>query len=384
MLIELTREQRAMNHRAMIWCFDTSEEVAWIAQANGIDRKHIATFPVLGPAHIGFSPAMERAAISGQGQQFDVLFQTSIWMGNSRATNRWRSKSKKPTVVSVAGALEEYALRRSVWKKRLAMWAYEWRNLSAASCLHATAASEVQSIRNCGLHNPVALIPLGVPATWLGMAGEAQRFRQKMGLPIGKRILLFLSRIHPKKGLDLLFEVMAIIKPELRNTLLVVAGTDDGGYTNALVALARQLQIEESIRFVGPLFGADKRDAFAAADVFVLPSHSENFGIVVPEALGAGVPVLTTRGTPWSEIVDRRCGWCVDVSVNALRDALLDAMSRRKTELAEMGARGKLLVTERYTWRTAAQSFVILYEWLLGHGERPAFVITERFPMRSW
>lgn len=376
-LIGLNCEYRAMNHRATVWSLDSSAELVWVAQATGIDRKNFATFPVLGPAHIGFSPAMERAAISAEGQQFDLLHQISIWTGISRVTKCWRGKSQKPTVVSVAGTLEEYALKRSAWKKRLATWAYEWRNLTAASCLHATATSEVQSIRNFGLRNPVALIPAGVPATWLASVGDPQRFRQKFDLPVGKRILFFLSRIHPKKGLDLLFEAMAIIKPQLENTLLVVAGTDDHGYSNSLKALARHLQIDDSIRFVGPLFGADKRDAFAAADIFVLPTHSENFGIVVPEALGAGVPVLTTRGTPWENLVHQKCGWWVDVEVGALREALLDSMHLPKDELGRMGERGKRLVQEQYTWRIAAERYVILYEWLLGHGERPAFVIVE-------
>lgn len=198
-LVELTREQCVLGQRATIWSLDPPAEAGWVATTNGIAAESIVTFPVWGPAQIGFSPRMERAASTVPGASFDILHQHSIWMGNSRATSCWRAKLKRPTVVALGGTLEAYALKRSAWKKRLATWAYEWQNLTSASCLHATALSELQSIRRWGLTNPVAVIPLGVPLAWLASEGDAERFRRKFALPTEKQILLFLSELIPKK-----------------------------------------------------------------------------------------------------------------------------------------------------------------------------------------
>jgi len=375
-IIELVREQRALDQRATIWSLDTSAEAEWVASANGITANSIVTFPDWGPAQFGFSPKMEREASSPDGATFDILHQHSIWMGNSRATNRWRAKFKRPTVVAICGTLEKYALNRSAWKKKLAGWAYERENLTSASCLHATALSELASIRQFGLANPVAVIPLGVPAAWLASEGNAQRFRHKFAIPMDARILLFLSRIDPKKGLAILLNALAQIRPQIKHEVLVIGGTDRGGYLQEFQALARDLNVDGLVKFVGPLHQTDKRDAFAAASVFVLPTYSENFGIVIAEALGAGVPVLTTTGTPWEEIVTRQCGWWVDPTAEAMRQSLLEAVQTSQNELAQMGARGKLLIEESYNWQIVARRLMLLYCWLLGRGPRPPFVVT--------
>ena len=111
--------------------------------------------------------------------------------------------------------------------------------------------------------------------------------------------------------------------------------------------------------------------------MFVLPTHSENFGIAVTEALGAGIPVITTRGAPWEELPEYRCGWWTEIQANALRDALAQAIHMPAAELKAMGMRGRDLVTTHYTWRNIAEKTLILYQWLLGHGARPNFVVMD-------
>ncbi len=375
--LDLVRHQRVLGLNTTIWSLTSSTEAAQTAGDYGLDGASVVTYPVLGPHSIGYSSAMEKAIASGRGAMYDVLHQHSIWMANSRAANEWRAAFGRPTVVAPHGTLEHYALKRSAWKKWLAAVAYENKNLRSASCLHATSNSEAVSFRRFGLVNPIAIIPNGVSETWLRSTGDAECFRRRFGIPPDRPFFLFLSRIHPTKGLPLLLKALSGLGQRGKDWSLVIAGPDECRHTEELQALIQSLGIDKQVIFVGPLYGQDKRDAFAAADVFILPTYSENFGLVVAEALGAGVPVLTTRGAPWEELETHQCGWWVDVGEMAIRDALLDAIQRSKDELVAMGQRGKVLVAERYTWLQAAQRSLELYHWLLGRGRKPDFVITD-------
>lgn len=375
--IGLAREQSSLGYQADIWTLDVQATAAEVAHEIGLDHRSVITYPTWGPSWLGFSPVMEQAIVSPLGETYDILHQHGIWTPNSRVTKRWRATFRRPTIVAPHGMLEEYALKRSTWKKRFAMLGYEADNLRLASCLQATSSAEATTFRRYGLANPIAIIPNGVPEAWIHSQGDASRFCSRFAIPPDRRLLLFLSRIHPIKGLPLLFEALADLRQQVKDWLLVIGGPDECGHARALQALAQRLNIENLVRFVGPLFGQDKRAAFAAADLFVLPTHSENFGIVVVEALGAGVPVLTTHGAPWEELETYRCGWWVDVSAMAIRDALLDATQHPKDELVAVGERGRTLVAEHYTWPVLAQRSLMLYNWLLGHAKHPEFVLCD-------
>jgi glycosyltransferase involved in cell wall biosynthesis len=311
------------------------------------------------------------------GGDYSVVHQHGIWMANSRVSNRWRATFGRPTLIAPQGALEAGVLKRSAWKKHLASLWYEHENLRSASCLQATAAAEVVSFRNYGLTNPIAIIPNGIPDSWLNSLGDSNRFLNQYNLPSGKRLLLFLSRIHPKKGLPLLFEALARIRDEISDWYLVIAGPDELGHRHELELLAAKLDIKDMLCFVGPLSGDQKRDAFAAAELFVLPTYSEGAPIAVLEALGAGVPVITTYGAPWEELETYSCGWWVDIKVDSLQNALIDATRRSSYQLTAMGLRGKSLLKEKYTWTQVSKKSQLLYEWLLGRTKRPDFVVMD-------
>jgi glycosyltransferase involved in cell wall biosynthesis len=320
---------------------------------------------------------MERAALGFAGARFDVVHQHGIWTASSRVTMKWQSRYGRPTVVAPQGSLDSWALAKSRGIKKFARLAYEDQNLHRASCMHALSQSEADSIRAYGLRNPVAIIPNGVARLWVESSGDRARFVAQHGLPADARILLFLGRVTPKKGLPLLLEAISAHRDRMDDWLLVIAGPDEFGHMAELREHIERRDLARFVRFVGPIFAQGKRDAFAAAEVFVLPTYSEGAPIAVLEALGAGVPVLTTHGAPWEDIVRHDCGWWVPVRAAEIGEALSDALGRTCAELGAMGQRGRSLVTDHYSWESVSRHSFMLYQWLRGEADRPDFVIID-------
>ena len=253
--------------------------------------------------------------------------------------------------------LTPWALSQRKWKKRLAWWLYQRHALAQADLLHVTAPAEVEDVRRLGLANAVAVVPLGVRLPPL------RTLRRSADAP---HTLLFVSRLQKKKGLLNLMDAWARVRDVASGWRIVIAGPDQEGYLGEVLARARQRCVAESVDYVGPVYGAKKDALYAAADVFVLPSFSENFGSVVVEALAQGVPVITTKGTPWAELAARRCGWWVDIGVAPLADALRQALGLSDEERREMGARGRELVEEKYRWPAIGRQMRAAYAGLLG------------------
>jgi glycosyltransferase involved in cell wall biosynthesis len=375
-VLSIATSQRALGLQADIWCYDDKTEISQLQHSYDLGNQAIRSFPIVGPGRLGYSPVMERDIVAQAGS-YDVIQQHGIWTGVSRATNCYRAHNGKPTIISPHGSLDTWALRRSIWKKRLARFLYEGKNLHEAACLHALSKREAEGFRAIGLRNPIAVIPNGISETWLLSTGDASAFRRKHGLSEKAKILLFLGRITPIKGLPMLVRALSTLKQRLEDWKLVIAGVDEFSHQKEVQLLVEQLAMKPYVQFVGPLFDHDKRDAFAAADLFVLPSHSEGAPIVILEALESGIPVLATKASPWEDLVTYRCGWWSDISENAIADALEDAIQKPRDMLQEMGQRGKSLVQKRYTWSQVAEKTSLLYEWLLGRKKQPDFVIKD-------
>jgi glycosyltransferase involved in cell wall biosynthesis len=372
---ELTSAQRQSGHRSVILAAADATRLQPTRSFYPGSSVHLAG--IVGPRAIGYSPAAEQWARSRHGGGFDVLHQHGIWPAFTRVTTAWRRQHRRPSVVAPHGSLEPHALGYSRSKKRLALAAWERTNLEAATCLHATSADEVRSFRDQRLRNPVAVIGNGVPGSWLRQAGDGARFRAEHGVPSDGRIILFLSRIHPKKGLLLLVEAMGRAREALRPWRLVVAGPVEAPqYAEAVKRRASELGLADRIHFTGTLLDQQKRDAFAAAELFALATLSDNFAIAVAEALGAGVPVITTREAhPWHVLETERCGWWVPADERTLAAALETAAQLPRNELKAMGQRGTALVERSYLWDDVAHQTIALYQWLLGHAARPDFVV---------
>lgn len=315
---------------------------------------------------LGWSPGMVGKLFGAEG---DLLHTHGIWQHPSWVALEWKTKTKRPHVASVRGMLERWAWHHHAWRKRPVWWLLEERNLQTADLLHATSEQEAQALRDRGLTAPIAVIPNGVD---LSVGRDVPRMRVSSSIRNSPNRALFLSRIHPKKGLPLLLAAWAKVRPE--NWSLEIVGPDEGGHRGELERLVVGLGLTGVVRFSGSLTGDAKEAAFRESDLFILPTHSENFGIAVAEAMAHRLPVITTHGAPWQLLETEGCGWWVPVNENGIAAALEDATRRSPEELAAMGERGRTVVAERFAWDGIAKQFVACYQWLLGKGSQPECV----------
>ena len=293
------------------------------------------------------------------------LHDNGAWLISNHVAATVSARLKIPRVVSPRGMLEPWSMRQSHWKKTIAWNLYQERDLRSASIFHATSESEALSIRGLGFAQPIGIIPNGVSIPSSLPAVERQS---------AKRTALFLSRLHPKKGILDLIEAWARVRPV--NWKLQIAGHDDGGHQRDIEHAVVRNHLSDAVSITGGVTDAEKWNTYRGADLFILPTKSENFGIVIAEALACELPVITTRGAPWQDLLRYQCGWWVDLSVEALASAIEDATAAPISALREMGKRGRLLVEKELSWARAAREMRQLYEWAIHQGPRPTFVVT--------
>ena len=291
----------------------------------------------------------------------DILHDNGLWLPHNHRLATFAARQGIPRVVSTRGMLEPWAMQHKRWKKTIAWRLYQRRDLIRALCHHVTADAEGANLLRLGLGVPVRMIPNGVDVPPLG----AERSADRRGNAVrkGQRIALFLGRIYPVKGLPMLVEAWARVRPQ--GWELRIAGPDEAGHRAQLENAVSAAGLDGVVSFPGPLEGQDKMSAFLDADVFVLPTHSESFGMVVAEALAHGLPVLTTTGAPWPMLLERDCGWRVDTTVDGIEAGLRRATSCDGEVLQAMGARGRQLVAERFGWEHVAKEFLHLYGEML-------------------
>jgi glycosyltransferase involved in cell wall biosynthesis len=311
---------------------------------------------------LGLSRDMARG-LRAAAQAGEIMHVHGLWMLPD-ILPAWAVRNTRcKLVVAPRGMLEPWALQQRKWRKRAVWAAGQGAAVRAADLLHVTANSELEAVRNLGLTAPAALVPNAVASP---SDAETAHFE-------GPRTLLFLSRVHPKKGLEPLIAAWSELQRDFADWQLRIVGPASEPYLDSLKRLSAASNAER-ITFVGARYGADKTRELRGAQLFILPSHSENFGNSVAEALAHGVPAIASRGTPWSGLVREGCGYWVDNDVAALRTCLREAMSHTPAELRTLGARGRAWMIRDFSWRERAREMVDAYRWLETRGPTPSFV----------
>jgi len=299
-----------------------------------------------------------------------VLHDTGLWLATNHACAAAARALKLPLVLSPRGMLSPWALKYRGFKKRLAWMTYQRRDLSTVTLMHATSNQEALELAALGFGQPITVIPNGVELPPTHTRSEQRTRCDANGA--GERIVLFLSRLHPKKGLMDLIRAWAKLRPV--GWRVVIGGGGDESIRAEIQRALRFHGLSEKFTLIGEVHDSGKWELYQSADLFVLPSQSENFGLVIAEALASGVPVVTTRHTPWEDLNEYRCGWWIEPGPDALQNALRQAMALSDTDRHHMGENGRRLIESRYTWPNAATRMRAAYEWLLGSAEKPAFV----------
>ncbi len=298
-------------------------------------------------------------------ERFDLIQIQSMWDLPYHKVMVEARRLGIPYIVTPRGMLEPWSLSQKKWKKKLAWWLYQRNDVQKSVCVFTTAKMEADHISNLGITTSRAVIPNGI---------ETDSYPCKTSVDIVKKQVLFLSRVHVKKGIEILFDAWKRMHSEFADWQLFVVGNGEAEYIQSLEDRVECLGLKGSIKIVPPVFGNDKILLYHESALFCLPSYSENFGMVIAEAMSCGTPVITTTNCPWKALNETKTGWCVDLSVDNVEYALREALSMNPTELYDMGQKASKLIYDNFDYRSVTRKTLRLYEWLLGGGEKPEFI----------
>lgn len=329
----------------------------------------LTVFPTRGPAAFGYQVGLRSALIEAK---LNLAHVHGLWMYPSVVVKKLR-KQNVPYLISPRGMLDPWAVRNSSWKKRLAGLLFENAHLRGAACIHALCDSEYESIRAYGLSNPIAVIPNGVDLPDRDRTLPAPEWSTL--LPANSKVLFFLSRLHPKKGLVNLLHAWAqrkdVLTPNAATWHLVIAGWAQGGHQAELKRLAAELDIEAIVHFVGPQFDHAKAASFMHADAFILPSFSEGLPMAVLEAWSYGLPVVMTPHCNLPEGFKSDASIRVEPNIESIAKGLGVLMKMKECDRITMGSRGHGLVQKNFTWPAIAEQMCSVYQWILAEGPLP-------------
>lgn len=283
--------------------------------------------------------------------QPDVIDIQGLWSSSSIINQIYQLIRPTPYIITPRGMLENWALKKSYWKKKLFYYLFEKWHIKNAACLRATSLNEARQFRRLGFKNLIVSIP-----NFIKIPKENKNLKKK-----NKYKLLFLSRLDKKKGLDELLHAWKYIENKFPDWELVIAGySNDTQYLNKLKEIERKLNIK-NVKWHGFYFGKKKNELYQSADLFILLSHSENFGLVIAEALSNSLPVITTNNTPWKDLNKKGCGWCIQLKRKKIINTLTSAMSLDAGKRYRMGKKGREWIIKNFSEKSVRLSLHKLY-----------------------
>lgn len=301
-----------------------------------------------------------RRALARAAMEETIFHAHGLWQMPTIYAARMASRSGAPLIVAPRGMLAADALEFSAIRKRL-FWQFLQRPaFVGAACWHATSQAEAEEIRAFGIRAPIVVVPNGIDLPDSAISAPVET---------AGRTILYLGRLHPKKGLPGLLRAWAALAHDRPDWSLHVVGPDEAGHRGQLSKLAAELDLPR-FRISDAVYGTAKTDVLHGADLFVLPTLNENFGVAVAEALAAGLPAIVTKGAPWSGLRAERCGWWIDQGQEALVGALRIATALPRGELRSMGGRGRAWMARDFGWEVIAKEMIGVYRWL-SRGDRP-------------
>lgn len=282
----------------------------------------------------------------------DIVHINGCWMLQCSLTIFWAKRKGYPVVLSPHGMLEPWDIKKNYWTKKLpALLLYQKHSIKMSDILVATSDNEKNNLLTLGYNKNITIIPNGININ--GIKCKTSWIENKT--------ILFLALYRKNKGIDLLMESISNLKTNLKGWKIIIAGIESDYTINDLKIMAQQLGISNLIDVTGPLFGEQKWEAYRKADLFILPTLNENFGIVIAESYLCGTPVITTTGAPWKLIQDYKCGWWIERSVKNISNAIMEFLSTPIEERMKMGLTGGKLVRENFSSKTVAQKMIDLY-----------------------
>jgi len=300
----------------------------------------------------------------------DLFHNHTLWSLPGHYASRLAFANKVPIVISPHGTLEPWSMKNSQFRKRVIWNVFQKKDLERASCIHVSTVHEIKNIRNLGIKTPIAIIPNGISMPSEQNTWSQNKFRHLHPELKDKKIMLFLGRLHEKKGLKPLIRAWQQLTKLAPNWHLLIVGNDDG-YKNQLQSLIREFQLSSSVTLKGPVFGDDKTQVMSAVDAFVLPSFAEGFSMAVLDAMSFRLPVILSKSCNFSEIESRNAGFTVEATSNSVFEGLRKMVEIEETERIKMGNRAMQLVKTKYTWNAVSQQMKDLYRWVIDGGDKP-------------
>lgn len=283
----------------------------------------------------------------------DIVHVNCCWTPDCAMIQRLAQKRGYKVVLTPHGMLEPWIIKRHYWTRKVpALWLYQKAAVQRADCVQATAESERDNLLKLGYNSNIKVVRLGIDAESIEMKRSWKKSRH----------ILFLSRVHVKKGINFLVEAADVLRNELQGYKILVAGEGEANYVEAMKRMICDRGLQDIVQLIGGVYGDEKWRLFQTSDFFVLPTHSENFGLAIAESLASGTPVITTVGTPWSDLNSSEAGAWIKIGTEPLVETLRRFLSLSEEELETMGRNGRKLIETKYSAHVMAEQMMEVYK----------------------